>query len=117
MKQLIWIGSSQKDLSKFPSEVKEGCDFGILKAQMGEMPGNAKVLKGFGDASIVEIIEKDSSGTYRAVYTVRFAKVVFVLHAFQKKSKSGIKTDKKDIDLIKDRLKRAEKIYKELYKR
>ena len=73
-----------------------------------------KVLKGFGDAGVLEIIESDTGGTYRAVYTVRFAEAVFVLHCFQKKSKSGIATPKADMDLIRSRLKIAESIAKEL---
>jgi phage-related protein len=76
---------------------------------------DAKVLKGFHGANVVEIISDDRAGTYRTVYTVRFAKAVFVLHVFQKKSKHGIATSKQDIDLIKNRLKLAEAIYQEKY--
>jgi phage-related protein len=77
--------------------------------------GTAKVLKGFSGADVVEILADGQDGTYRAVYTVRFLKAVFILHVFQKKSKSGIATPKKEIDLIKSRLRIAESIYNEKY--
>ncbi len=79
---------------------------------MGIKPMEAKPLKGFGGAGVLEIIENFVGNTYRAVYTVKFAKVVYVLHCFQKKSKSGIKTPQHEIDLIKQRLKLAEELYK-----
>lgn len=87
--------------------------YGLYLAQNGDMPNNAKVLKGFGGAGVIEIIDSDDAGTYRAVYTVKIASIVFVLHVFQKKSKQGIKTPQQDIDLIHKRLKLAEEIYKE----
>lgn len=86
--------------------------YGLYLAQVGEQHEDAKVLKGFGGASVIEIIDSDKSGTYRAVYTIKMRNIVFVLHIFQKKSKHGIKTPKQDIDLIKNRLKQAEEIYK-----
>jgi phage-related protein len=81
-------------------------------AQLGGKHKDARPLKGFGGASVVEIVADFDGGTFRAVYTVRFADVVYVLHAFQKKSKKGIETPKSDIDLIKQRLKVAEQEYK-----
>ena len=82
-------------------------------AQRGEQHDAAKALKGFGGAGIVEIVEDDADGTYRAVYTARFVEAVFVLHCFQKKSKSGIATPQKDIDVIRARLKTVEALVKE----
>jgi phage-related protein len=81
------------------------------------MPDNAKALKGFGSADVIELIESDSAGTYRAVYTVKMADFVYMLHVFQKKSKQGIKTPQADIDLVHKRLKIAEEDYKERLKR
>lgn len=83
-------------------------------AQKGERHGAAKMMKGFGGAGVLEVVEDDADGTYRAVYTVRFQEAVFVLHCFQKKSKSGISTPKRDIDIIRSRLKTAEAWAKEM---
>jgi phage-related protein len=80
----------------------------LYHAQIGLLHPDAKPLKGFGSAGIVEIVEDWRGSTYRAVYSVRFAQVVYVLHCFQKKSKKGIETSKRDMDLIRDRLKEAE---------
>jgi phage-related protein len=89
---------------------------GLRGAQKGEKHINAKVLKGFGGAHVLELIESDEAGTYRAVYTVKMADFVFVLHIFQKKSKHGIATPKKEMDIINSRLIRAQEIYKEIKK-
>ena len=83
-------------------------------AQMGEQHDAAKVLKGFAGAGVLEVVEDDAGGTYRAVYTVRFKEAVFVLHCFQKKSKSGITTPKREMDIIHARLKSAEAMAKEM---
>lgn len=90
--------------------------YALFLSQKGEKPLAAKPLKGFGGAGVLEIIENFLGGTYRAVYTVKFQKVVYVLHCFQKKSKRGIKTLQQDIELIKQRLRAAEEDYKENYK-
>lgn len=82
--------------------------YALHLAQEGGEHGDAKVLKGFGGAGVLEVVETDHDGTYRAVYAVKFERAVYVLHVFQKKSKSGIKTPKKDLDLIKLRLKAAQ---------
>jgi len=116
LKKLIWIGSSKKDLLKLPEDIINFFGYGLYLAQMGDLHEDSKILKGFGSADIIELIESDQSGTYRAVYTVKMAGVVFVLHVFQKKSKHGIKTPQSDIELIKNRLKQAQEIYKERYK-
>lgn len=91
--------------------------YGLFLAQKGQQHGAAKVLKGFGSAGLIEIIDSDASGTYRVVYTVQMTEVIFVLHSFQKKSKQGIKTPQKDIDLIHSRLKLAIEIYKVRFKK
>ncbi len=116
MKALIWIGSSKKDLLKLPEEIIDFMGGGLQMAQMGKKHPKAKVLKGFGDGSVLELIDDDASGTYRAVYTIKMDDVIFVLHVFQKKSKHGIETPKQDIELIKNRLKQAKELYKERIK-
>lgn len=113
-KQLIWIGSSKKDLMALPIDVRKFFGHALDFAQRGDQHNAAKSLKGFGGAGVLEIVEDDSGGTYRAVYTVKFAEAVFVLHCFQKKSKIGIATPKKDMDIIRARLNVAEALAKEL---
>lgn len=108
IKPVIWIGSTRADLSGFSEEVKDAIGYALYVAQQGGKPPNARPLRGFGGAGVLEIIEDHAGDTYRAVYTVRLAGRVYVLHAFQKKSKTGIKTPKSEIDLIKSRLRRAE---------
>lgn len=114
VKPLIWIGSSKKDLVALPALVGDVFGYGLYLAQTGSRHENSKVLRGFGDAGVLEIIESGAGGTYRAVYTVRFEAAVFVLHVFQKKSKSGIATPKPDMELIEARLKRAAEIAQEM---
>ncbi|MBO9136250.1 type II toxin-antitoxin system RelE/ParE family toxin (plasmid) [Rhizobium sp. B230/85] len=111
---LEWIGSSRKDLLKLPADVRKQFGYALHFAQHGGQHHAAKVLKGFGGAGVLEVVENDGGGTYRAVYTVRFEEAVFVLHCFQKKSKSGIATPKEDLDIIRARLKVAEILAKEI---
>lgn len=113
-KPLYWVGSSKKDLMALPLSVRKFFGHALDFAQRGDQHHSTKLLKGFGGAGVVEILEDDAAGTYRAVYTVRFAEGVFVLHCFQKKSKSGIATTKQDMDVIRARLKVAEVLSKEL---
>lgn len=113
-KRLEWVGSSHKDLMALPVEVRRMFGFALSLAQAGDQHDDAKVLKGFGGAGVLEVVESDVGGTYRAVYTVKFKKAVFVLHCFQKKSKRGIATPKEDMDIIHARLKVAEALAKEL---
>lgn len=113
-KPLIWISSSKKELMELPASVSRFFGYALNFAQHGNKHDAAKVLKGFGGAGVLEIVEDDAGGTYRAVYTVRFEQAVFVLHCFQKKSKSGIATPKKEIDLIHQRLKMAEALAREM---
>jgi phage-related protein len=106
-KSLEWVGSSHKDLMALPVDVRRFFGFALSLAQAGDKHDAAKVLKGFGGAGVLEVVEDDVGGTYRAVYTVKVAAAVYVLHCFQKKSTSGIATPKPDLDLIRDRLKAA----------
>ena len=115
-KPLEWIGSSYKDLLALSDDVRRHFGFALSLAQAGDKHDDAKVLKGFGGAGVLEVVEDDAGGTYRAVYTVKFAEVVFVLHCFQKKSKRGIATPKEDMDIVHARLKIAEAYVKELRK-
>jgi len=114
LRPLEWIGGSKKDLMALPDEVVNVFGYALYLAQAGGKHAQAKPLQGFGSAGVLEVVEDWSGNTYRAVYTVRFAVRVFVLHVFQKKSKSGIATPKPDLDLIKARLKAATKRAKEL---
>jgi phage-related protein len=111
---IAWLGSSKKDLMALPLEVRKFFGHALDFAQRGDKHDAAKVLKGFGGAGVLELVEDDQDGTYRAVYTVKFAKAVFVLHCFSKKSKRGIETPKEDMDIIRARLKVADALSKEL---
>lgn len=113
-KPLGWIGSSKKDLMTLPVEVRKFFGHALDFAQRGDKHDAAKVLKGFGGAGVLELVENDQDGTYRAVYTVKFVEVVFVLHCFSKKSKRGIETPQEDMNIIRARLKVAEAVAKEL---
>jgi phage-related protein len=114
LKPLYWVGSSKRDLFSLPEPVVDFFGYALYLAQDGKKHGQAKPLKGFGSAGVLEVVEDWDQSTYRAVYTVRFEGVVFVLHMFQKKSKRGVATPKADIDLIRERLKVAEQVAKEL---
>jgi phage-related protein len=111
-KPLFWVGGSRDDLREFPEEVRQTMGFALWQAQNGGKHLDAKPLKGFGGAGVLEIAEDDDGSTYRAVYTVEFAGAVYVLHAFQKKSKKGVRTPKRETDLIRRRLKTAEEHHK-----
>jgi phage-related protein len=103
---LIWRGASKADFMAFPQTVQREIGYALFLAQMGERHSMmAKTLSGFGGASVIEVRESHDGNAYRAVYTVRYADAVYVLHAFQKKSKKGIETSKADIGLIDKRLK------------
>ena len=111
---LIWLGSTKKAVQSFPLLVRQAVGFALFQAQLGSKHTNAKPLKGFGGAGVLEVVERYDGDTYRAVYTVKFVGVVYVLHAFQKKSKKGIQTPKQDLDLIKKRLQQARDDYQQL---
>ena len=112
-KHVLWVGSSKKDLMAMPDEVKSAFGFALYLAQQGKKQQNAKPLKGFSGAGVLEVVEDCLGDTFRAVYTVKIAENIYVLHCFQKKSKRGIETPKQEIDLIRDRLKMAQEHAKE----
>jgi phage-related protein len=114
VKPLYWVGSSKQDLLALPQGVVDVFGYALYQAQIGAKHEQAKPLKGFGSAGVLEVVEDRRGNTYRAVYTVRFAAGVFVLHVFQKKSKRGVGTPKAELDLIRARLKAAEQAAKEL---
>ena len=113
VKPVRWVGSSRRDLKTFPKRIQRDVGQALYAAQLGEEYPSVKVLKGFGGRSVLEIVASDHVATYRAVYTVRFLDAVYVLHAFQKKSKKGIATPKREIELVRERLATAERHYRE----
>ena len=106
-KPLYWMGSSQSDLARFPQPVIDVIGDALRAAQNGEKHANAKPLRGFHGAGVLEVISDFDGNAYRAVYTVRFSNAVYTLHVFQKKSKAGIATPKRDLDLVHQRLRLA----------
>lgn len=112
MKQLIrtlfWLGSAKRDLQAMPDDVQDTFGYALHQAQIGKKHEKTKPLKGFGSAGVLEVVEDFVSGTFRAVYTVKFGHTVYVLHCFQKKSNRGTATPKPDLELIHKRLKAAE---------
>ena len=111
-KPLHWAGTSRKDLLRFPGDVVSRIGFALGAVQFGERPPSAKPWKGLGPG-VLEIVEHDAAGTYRAAYTVRYERAIYVLHVFQKKSPSGIRTARQDVRLIEERLKAAREDYEE----
>jgi phage-related protein len=107
-KPLRWVASSKKDLMAMPEEVQDTFGYALHLAQVGQKHPDTKPLKGFGSAGVLEVVEDFQGDAYRAVYTVRYAKAVYVVHCFQKKSTQGIATPKPDVELIKSRLKAIE---------
>ena len=107
VKPLAWVGASKKELLAMPDAVIDVMGYALHLAQNGLKHDQAKVLKGFGSAGVLEVVEDDDGNTYRAVYTVRFKSAIYVLHCFQKKSHKGISTPKHEMDLIEARLKLA----------
>src|SRR5216683_3013781 len=112
-KPVRWVGSSKEELRDFPEEVRQRVGGALWEAQIGHKAPYAKPLKGFGHAGVLEIVDDFDGDTFRAVYTVRFAKAIYVLHAFQKKSRRGIATPKAELDLIEQRLRRARLDYEQ----
>ncbi len=107
MKPLRWVGPSKDELMEFPQHVVRAIGFALYEAQTGEKPDNAKPLRGFGGAGVLEVIEDHDGNAYRAVYTLKLTNAVYVLHCFQKKSAKGIKTPKHIVERIKRRLEAA----------
>lgn len=112
LKPVEWIGSSRDDLCEFPEDVQQIMGFALYRAQLGKKHPDAKPLRGFKGTGVIEIVDNFDGDTYRAVYRVKFEGIVYVLHAFQKKSKQVIATAKQDIDLIESRFKRTKEHYK-----
>ena len=110
--KIIFVSSSKKDLKKLPEEVQGVFAYALQLAALGEKGVGVKPLKGYNGAAILEVKENYKGDTFRAVYTVRFKGIVYVLHVFKKKSKTGISTPKKDVDCINQRLKIATENYK-----
>jgi len=115
MKPLSWIGSSYDDFTAFPAPAQHEMGFALYVAQCGDRHPSAKPLKGFGGAGVMEIVESFDGNAYRAVYTAKFAERLFVLHAFQKKSRMGISTAPQEIALVKQRLRLAADAYRHLH--
>jgi phage-related protein len=112
-KPLRWVGSAKRDLDSMPDDVKDVFGHALDVAQCGGKHPDAKPLSGFGSAGVLEVVEDLRGDTFRAVYTVKFAGWLYVLHCFQKKSKSGIKTPKEDLTLIHARLKAAKQDFED----
>jgi phage-related protein len=112
LKPVIWIGTSRRDLRAMPDDVQADFGYALYFAQQGDKHRNAKPLKGFGGGGVVEVVSDHRGDTFRCIYTVRLAGSVYVLHTFQKKSKKGRATPKIEIELIKQRLREAERIAK-----
>lgn len=110
LKPVVWVGSSRKDLREFPDVVQDHMGYALYVAQQGGKHRDTKPLSGFGGAGVVEIINDYRGDTFRAVYTLRYQGAVYVLHAFQKKSKAGRETPRRDMELIKQRLREAERL-------
>jgi phage-related protein len=108
LKKLAWLGSSKKDLKAMPSDVQSTFGFALYQAQIGKKHTQAKPLKGFGSAGVLEVVEDARGSTFRAVYTLKLGNAVYVLHCFQKKSTQGVSTPKPDMELIRERLKAAQ---------
>ena len=113
VKQVIWVGSSLENLKSFPDAVKDSAGYALHLIQQGKTPKSAKPLKGF-KPKVMEIVTDYNTDTYRSIYSVKIDDLVYVLHCFQKKSKTGIKTPKNELELIKQRLKEAEILSKEM---
>ena len=114
-KPVRWIGTSYEDWLALPEDVQDVLGYALHLAQCGQKSGNAKPLTGFKGATVFEIRDDYDGDTYRAVYTVKFKGVVYVLHVFQKKSRKGIATPKDHIELIEQRLKKAREYHDQHY--
>lgn len=107
MKTVLWIGSAREDLRSFPPRVQDIVGFALFQAQCGRKHVDARPLRGFHGAAVLEVVADYGGDTYRVVYTVRLRSVICVLHAFKKKSRRGIETPERDMNLIRERLRRA----------
>ena len=96
---------------EFPPEVRHAMGYALYYAQLGRKHEHTKILSGMGNAGVAEVRENDSRGTYRVIFTVEMNDFIFVLHSFQKKSKSGISTPKQELELLNKRVKEARALY------
>jgi phage-related protein len=110
---ITWVGSSRTDLKRFPQPVRRDMGKALYAAQRGEVDPAAKPLRGFGGVRVMEIIDRHDTNTYRAVYTAQFGGAIYVLHAFQKKSKRGVATPTREVDLIRRRLADAARLHRQ----
>jgi len=110
-KVLFWIGTTRRDLMRFPREIRREVGFALYRAQLGRKHVKAKPLRGFGGAGVLEVVADFRGNTYRTVSTVKFVDVVYAIHAFQKKARQGRKTPKRDLDIIRERLKESREHY------
>lgn len=113
LRPVIWVGTSRKDLRSFPEPVQDHVGYALYVAQCGGRHRDTKPLTGFGGAGVVEVVRDFRGDTFRAVYTLRYAGAVYVLHAFQKKSRTEPKTPQRDIEMVRQRLREAEQIARE----
>lgn len=113
VKSVVWMGNSLDSLQQFPDSVRNKMGYALYLAQIGQKHPSAKPLKGFSGTSVLEIVDNFDTNTYRAIYTVKFSSIIYVLHTFQKKSKKGIKTPKQDIDIVKKRLQAAKEHFQQ----
>lgn len=111
LKPVVWIGGAKKEYSELPQAVQSDFGQGLYLAQKGEKASFAKVLKGFGNAGVLELCDDQAGETYRAVYTVQFGETVYVLAAFHKKAKRGIDLPQHEKDLVQQRLKQARQMH------
>jgi phage-related protein len=113
VRPIVWVASSRRDLQAFPASVRRDIGYALYAAQQGETDPAAKPLRGFGGGSVLEIVADRRGDTWRAIYTVRYEEAVYVLHAFQKKSKHGVATTQRDIKLIRQRLAETERMHRQ----
>ena len=114
LKPVEWVGSSKADLKRFPDPVQDRMGFAIYQAQAGLRHRDVKPLRGFG-SGVLEVVSRHDGDTFRAIYTVRFETAVYVLHAFQEKAKRGIATPKRELDLVRRRLRVAEQHWRQTH--
>ena len=107
IKPLYWVGSARRDLLAMPADVIDTFGYALHLAQEGKKHAQAKPLRGFGGAGVLEVVEDHAGDAYRAVYTVKSPDGIYVLHCFQKKSRQGTATPRQDIELVTERLKRV----------
>jgi len=113
VRPVTWIGSSRRDLKRFPQPVRRDMGKALYAAQRGETDPAAKPMRGFGGARVMEIVDRHDTNTYRAMYTAQFGEAIYVIHAFQKKSNRGIATPAREIELVRRRLADAERLHRQ----